>query len=78
MPQSVAIMTRSGDTYFNARLTRSATVAADSTLGSDRSIAPIMNVLFGSDSSTAQSRCDWAVSMEIFEQQHCANSERNE
>src|SRR5829696_6791983 len=78
IPQSVAMMIRSGDAYGKARRTRSATSSTDSTSWSDRSMTPRMMVFSLRSFRTPRSRPDCAVSIEIWSAEQPASSERNE
>lgn len=78
MPQSGAMITSSGRTYLRARRILSTTVAGDSTVMSDRSMAPTMICSPPRLESTAQSRCNCAVSTETCRQGQAANSGRKE
>src|SRR5580692_9527305 len=78
MPQSGASTMRSAGTYASARSARLATTSAVSTAASPRFRTPRMIVLPASSLKTAQSRSDWAVSMEIWSAVVAASSGRNE
>ena len=77
MPQSGATTSSCGALCGRARRIRSATVAGDSTSGVSSASTPRMIDLPSSCSSTARSRSDWAVSIEIWSHGLAASSGRN-